>query len=50
MPSVSATRFKNNFFQYLDKIKQGESFNIILVLAWSTINKSYGRRPKTTLS
>ena len=29
MPSVSATRFKNNFFQYLDKIEQGESFNII---------------------
>ena len=29
MPDVSATRFKNNFFQYLDKIEQGESFNII---------------------
>jgi len=29
MPDVSATKFKNEFFKYLDRIEQGETFNII---------------------
>ena len=29
MPDVSATKFKSEFFKYLDRIEQGETFNII---------------------
>ena len=29
MIDVSATRFKNNFFHYLDQVEQGETINLI---------------------
>ena len=29
MIDVSATRFKNNFFKYLDMVEQGESIRVI---------------------
>ncbi len=29
MPDVSATKFKKEFFKFLDRIEQGETFNII---------------------
>ena len=29
MPDISATKFKSEFFKFLDRIEQGETFNII---------------------
>lgn len=53
MADVSATRFKNNFFKYLDRVEQGETINIIrnnVKVATITANKQANWQDQMTIS
>lgn len=51
MPDVSATKFKNEFFKYLDRVEQGETFNIIRnKVKIATINPNSGAKWQDKMS
>ena len=51
MPDVSATKFKNEFFKYLDRVEKGETFNIIRnKTKIATINPNRGAKWQDQMS